>query len=82
MAEDSPVHDFKLEWSLWMALYCQCETCGKREDLSSFNQLLESDPIAWAKVVTPIVQVAGWSTPEEGILLCASCASKRSVLQQ
>lgn len=69
----------ELEWSLWMALMCRCEICDKWEDLSSFNQLLESDPIAWSKVVTPIVQAAGWSTPEEGILLCATCASKPRV---
>ena len=82
MPDDSPPYDIELEFSLWMALYCQCETCGTLEDLSSFNQLLESDPIAWSKVVTPIVQASGWSTPQEGILLCATCASKRAVTQQ
>jgi hypothetical protein len=76
MAEDWSLDYDILEYSLWMALLCECASCGKCEDLSSFDELLDIDPIEWSKAVTPVVRAAGWSSPEEGTFFCALCASK------
>jgi hypothetical protein len=70
-------YDEELEFSLWMSLICSCDECGTVHWLFEFNDLLERDPIAWSKAVTPVVQSAGWTAPDQGDLLCPSCTAKR-----
>jgi len=65
----------EVEWSLWMCLGCRCELCATELAWEQFDELLANDPINWSKRVAPLAKAAGWTSPEEGALLCPNCSA-------
>lgn len=78
--EYDPTGTEELEWALWFKVMCLCDHCEAWLDVGDI-ELLDRDPMEWAKSVAPEVKALGWSAPSEFELLCPKCTAAKGVSQ-
>ncbi len=65
----------ELSEALWVALLCECESCGKVLPLDDIEHLQDVDTMQWADVAADRAFSLGWRS-EDGTIQCDECVVK------
>jgi hypothetical protein len=58
--------------ALWLALMCQCESCGKVLSLDSIDHLMDVDTMKWSEAAAVEAMRGGWRY-ERSKIACNAC---------